>query len=157
MIVESRQRGTPTPSGGKFRARFEYVLDDGRLIEWGPEIIDSIDDALIRMVELEPKILRRAQARDARASIKAGVTTAHKQATQQQVRQAWIKRSMRTKDLAERYKLTKPFYAILKTMSDADLVTNLSIRSKDIDKLKASWTELEAKKASIEPYLLVKN
>jgi len=142
------------PHSGRYRARFLFVLDDGRKFHRAL-FVSTSEDADTKLIEFEADVLSSVQDLDAKEAVGLGIQSAHKEATQAQVQYAWVKEGFDSDEPYQAYEKMKDIGPTLLAMGLTDeqysIALNCSIE--EVIAAKAKWAELEANAAVISAYV----
>jgi glutamate synthase domain-containing protein 3 len=154
MPIASSETTDLSPRRGGYRARFAYTLTDGRVITRGPINVADNDAAETKRVELENSVLASVQKRDAQEAVKAGVQSAHKEATEAQVLYAWLLAGFDEEEHYKAYHFMKDIGPSLLSLgyTDEQYAVMLNTTVEDATASREYWEFLDANSATILAY-----
>ena len=139
---------------GSFRARFEFTLSDGRVLQRGPIRVLNSEAADLLGVDLEASVLASIQLSDAFDAVDAGIQTAYKLATVEQVQYAWVKAGYDEDEHYKSYEKLKDIAPSLLALGLTDLEYSqlLNTSSEEATTAREYWEFLDANSATIAAY-----
>jgi len=154
MPISSKEVIELTPHADRFRARFKYTLDDGRVLLRGPIFVRDSAAATARLNAMADDVLRNIQSHDASEAVRAGKLTAHKQATTDQVRYQFMQEGFDDVEPYKAYLRMKDIGPLLDSIgrTNEQYADAFGITVRNVEKLRARWVELKANSAIYEAY-----
>lgn len=156
MPITSKEVFDYSPqSSGRDKARLRYVHSDGREKVFSVFCIDQSDaDALL--ISQESEAVRKFKDDSVNDAVSKDLKVAHGTATIDQVRRAYLVEGMREAEPFRAYKLLKDIVPNFGSRTNAELAVKFELRVDQIAKIKSWWAELNANKAVIQAYALLK-
>ena len=154
MSIDSSQITDLSPRRGGFRARFAYTFTDGRTFTRGPVNVSSSEEAENKLAAIEPSVLASVQQNDAQEAVKAGVQSAHKEATEPQVLYAWLLAGFDEPEHYKAYHFMKDIGPALLSLgyTDEQYSMMLGTSVEDATASREYWEFLDANSATILAY-----
>jgi len=154
MIVSSRVTDLSPERSGRFRARFEFTLSDGRIIQSGPINVASVEDAESMLDSLGESMLLSVQRADAMQAVSDNVQVAYMLATLEQVQYAWLKTGFNEEEHYEAYNKMKDVGPVLLALdlTDQEYAELLGSTLEDAVAVREYWAFLDSNSVVIESY-----
>lgn len=155
MPIASQSISEISPHSGRYRARFSYTLDDGRKIERGPVHVASVADANSVLISEAAKVLAGVQSLDASSAVDQDIDADHLEATQAQVRLAYILDAFQQDEPYKTYRLLKRVVPSLVALgyTDEQMANYLGTTVDNVIKFKTRWQALNANSAIYDAYI----
>ena len=153
-MISSKEVSDLSPHSGRFRARFSYTLDDGRVLTRGPSFVADSAEADAKLIALESDVLANVQNQDASEAVRLGSYTLHKEASENQVKYAWLLTGYEAETHVEAYAQIKDLAPAMLSLgyTDEQYASAFNTTVEEVVNIKAYWSFLDANSAAILAY-----
>ena len=154
MSITNQEVLDLTPHSGRFRARFKYTFNDGRVAIRGPMFVADSNYADSKLADMAPDVLIAMQKQDASEAVGLGKLESHKQATLAQVQYQFIREGFDSSEPYKAYLKMKDVAPALLSLgyTNEQYAVALNTTVEDVEGARARWEELEVNAVTLAAY-----